>query len=179
MRVSPTSPPVTWAKLLPKRKVHKMTRQKKHKFISSCDLKHRYPDYRIYLEAHEKDPGLRTYHHRMGHHHKRAISLSTDVHQLYVDLFEYHFQVKRTLLDVKLAGLLADLRSSFEDSFFGDCIIGVLFMYLFLDHLDLYHSVFEELICNKFQTMGCDSTCLGTSSILVVRGRRSTLFQCI
>ncbi|GJY17491.1 hypothetical protein Tco_0388982 [Tanacetum coccineum] len=35
-------------------------------------------------------------------------------------------KVKRMLLDVKLACLLVDLRSSFEDSFFEDCIIGVL-----------------------------------------------------
>ncbi|GJZ75081.1 hypothetical protein Tco_0639546, partial [Tanacetum coccineum] len=34
--------------------------------------------------------------------------------------------VKRILLDVKLAGLLADLRSSFEDSFFRDYIIGIM-----------------------------------------------------
>ncbi|GJU69946.1 ribonuclease H-like domain-containing protein, partial [Tanacetum coccineum] len=35
-------------------------------------------------------------------------------------------KVKRILLDVKLAGLLADLRSSSEDLFFGDCIIGFI-----------------------------------------------------
>ncbi|GKD50082.1 RNA-directed DNA polymerase, eukaryota, partial [Tanacetum coccineum] len=45
--------------------------------------------------------------------------------------------VKRILLDVKLVGMLADLRSSFEDSFFGDYIIGVLFRLCDVTRLDL------------------------------------------
>ncbi|GJW79697.1 hypothetical protein Tco_0143672 [Tanacetum coccineum] len=47
------------------------------------------------------------------------------------------FQAKRILLDVKLVGMLADLRSSFEDSFFGDYIIGVLFRLCDVTRLDL------------------------------------------
>ncbi|GJT07678.1 copia protein [Tanacetum coccineum] len=57
--------------------------------------------------------------------------------------------VKRMFSDSKLADLLADLRSFVEDSYFGDCTLGVLFMLLFLNLLDLYHSSFEELICNS------------------------------
>ncbi|GKC38176.1 hypothetical protein Tco_1050560 [Tanacetum coccineum] len=45
-----------------------------------------------------------------------------------------------------LVELLADLRSSPEDSFYGDSILGVYLCYV-LDHLDMYHSNSEELIC--------------------------------
>ncbi|GJY97083.1 hypothetical protein Tco_0513993, partial [Tanacetum coccineum] len=62
--------------------------------------------------------------------------------------------VKRMFSDSKLADLLADLRSSVEDSLFGDCTLGVLFMLLFMDLVDLYHSGFEKLICNKLRL--CD-----------------------
>ncbi|GKC19274.1 hypothetical protein Tco_1021424 [Tanacetum coccineum] len=64
--------------------------------------------------------------------------------------------MKRMFSDSKLADLLADLRSSVEDSLFRDCILGVLFMLLFLNLLDLYHSDSEELICNNF--IPCDET---------------------
>ncbi|GJT85431.1 hypothetical protein Tco_1067148 [Tanacetum coccineum] len=68
----------------------------------------------------------------------------------YVTLSEYHFQVKRMLNDCQVHS-----RSSDDDSFVGDCILGVYLCYV-LDHLDMYHSDSEELICNKFRP--CDVT---------------------
>ncbi|GJX61733.1 hypothetical protein Tco_0294633 [Tanacetum coccineum] len=58
--------------------------------------------------------------------------------------------------DTKLAGLLADLRSSLENSIYGDCILGVLFIIYVLDLLDMYHSNSEGLICNNSKP--CDVT---------------------
>ncbi|GJW24514.1 hypothetical protein Tco_0038325, partial [Tanacetum coccineum] len=39
--------------------------------------------------------------------------------------------------------------------------------------LDMYHFEVEELICNNSNYVICDSTCLGTSSVLVVGGRHN------
>ncbi|GJX63107.1 hypothetical protein Tco_0296007, partial [Tanacetum coccineum] len=72
--------------------------------------------------------------------------------------------VKRMFSDSKLADLLADLSSSVEDSLFGDCILGVLFMLLFMNLLDLYHSDSKELICNNFSP--CDVTRLILAQVL-------------
>ncbi|GKB15586.1 hypothetical protein Tco_0849509 [Tanacetum coccineum] len=66
------------------------------------------------------------------------------------------FKLKRMLSDIKLAGLLADLRSPLKDSIYGDCILGVLFLVYVLDLLDMYHSDSKELICNNFRS--CDVT---------------------
>ncbi|GJX29600.1 transposase, MuDR, MULE transposase domain protein [Tanacetum coccineum] len=63
--------------------------------------------------------------------------------------------VKRMFNDIKLAGLLADLRSSLEDSIYGDCILGVLFIVYVRDLLVMYHSDFEELICNNSDYVMC------------------------
>ncbi|GJW51578.1 putative reverse transcriptase domain-containing protein, partial [Tanacetum coccineum] len=65
-------------------------------------------------------------------------------------------KMKRILNNIKLAGLLADLRSPLEDSIYGDCILGVLFLVYVLDLLDMYHSDSKELICNNFRP--CDVT---------------------
>nr|GEV33643.1 hypothetical protein [Tanacetum cinerariifolium] len=92
--------------------------------------------------------------HNLGHNNW-VYSLNQRAHQLYVDLFEYHFQVKRMFSDCQVSSLLVDLRSSPEDSFYGDCILGVYLCHV-LDHLDMYHSDSEDLICNNFRP--CDVT---------------------
>ncbi|GJS98380.1 hypothetical protein Tco_0819550 [Tanacetum coccineum] len=75
-------------------------------------------------------------------------TLNLRAHQLYVDIFEYHFQVKLMLSDVSSTRRpLADLRVSLEDLFFGRLHSKVSFMVF---HGTRFHLLLEEVIALLF-----------------------------